>query len=392
MKRTISWIGMLFLIAFLFEARLDAQASHGVRIRDLGLDVGIFKPGKNNAITDVKGVKVGHTTLIEGNDVRTGVTAILPHAGNIFKEKLPAAIYVANGFGKLIGSTQVEELGQIETPIILTNTLSVWVASETLVKYMLELPGNESVQSVNPIVAETNDGYLNDIRGMHVKPVHVLNALNAATGGRVDEGCVGAGTGTTCFGWKGGIGTASRVLPPALGGYTLGVLVQTNYGGILSIDGVPVGKELGQYYFKDDVKYPEAGNGYDAQRDGSCVVVLATDAPLSAIHLKRLAKRSELGIGRTGSFVSNGSGDYVITFSTSTDVRINADSIGLRSHRILSEDMLSPLFQAAVEATEEAIYNSLLKATSMTGTRDHKIEALPLDKLTQVLRKYGKMK
>jgi len=383
-----------FLIMFLAccvqadPAELDSfPTEQRPRARDIGLSIGIFKTGKYDAITDVAGVQVGHVTLIEGDNIRTGVTAIVPHTGNIFKEKLPAAIYVGNGFGKLIGYTQVEELGQLETPIILTNTLGVWEAANGVVEYMLALPGNESVRSINPVVGETNDGYLNDIRSLHIKREHVLKALREAKDKEVKEGCVGAGTGTVCFGWKGGIGTSSRVLPPNLGGSTVGVLVQTNYGGILNIDGVPIGKELGQYYLKDKLNYPQSG-----QDGGSCMIVLATDAPLTAYHLKRLAKRATLALGRTGSSMSNSSGDYVIAFSTSKDVRIYADSLGLRHQKVLPEDALSPLFQAVVEATEEAIYNSLFKATSVIGIDNHKVEALPLEKVVEILRRYGRIK
>ncbi len=335
-----------------------------------------------NAITDVQGVKVGQVTLIEGDSIRTGVTAIIPHEGNLFKEKVPAAIYVGNGFGKLVGSTQVEELGQIETPIVLTNTLSVWEASKAIVQFMLALPGNESVHSINPVVGETNDGMLNDIRRMHVKQGHVLKALRDAKSGPVDEGNVGAGTGTICFGFKGGIGTSSRILPRNLGGFTLGVLVQTNFGGILQIDGAPMGKELEKYYLKDEIHY---------DKGGSCMVVVATDAPLDARQLKRLAKRAILALGRTGSPMTHGSGDYVIAFSTARDVRIFSDSIHSRTQHLLSDEALSPLFQAVVEMTEEAIYNSLFKATTLTGM-GKTVEALPIEKVKEILRRYGKIK
>ncbi len=375
----------IFLIAFFSISLLTSFFSQSSdlrpRAREIGLHIGLFKPGTMNAITDVSGVKVGQVTLIEGDWVRTGVTAIIQHEGNLFKEKVPAAIYVGNGFGKLVGFTQMEELGQIETPIVLTNTLSVWEAANTIVQFMLALPGNESVRSLNPVVGETNDGTLNDIRGMYVKQEHVLKALHDAKSGPVDEGSVGAGTGTICFGFKGGIGTSSRVLPPNLSGFTIGVLVQTNFGGILQIDGIPVGKELGKYYLKDEIQY---------DMGGSCMIVVATDAPLDARQLKRLAKRAILALGRTGSPMSHGSGDYVIAFSTAKEVRVFSDSIHSRTQHLLSDEALSPLFQAVVETTEEAIYNSLLKATMMTGN-GHTIEALPIEKIKEILRKYGRI-
>jgi len=289
---------------------------------------------------------------------------------------------VGNGFGKLVGFTQVDELGQIETPILLTNTLSVWDVADGIVDYMLALPGNENVRSINPIVGETNDGGLNDIRSRHVKREHAVRAIQTAQSGPVEEGSVGAGTGTICFGWKGGIGTSSRVLPPNLGGFTIGVLVQTNYGGILEIAGVPVGKELGRYSFKDQLKYPG---------DGSCMIVVATDAPLNTHQLKRLAKRATLALGRTGSAMSHGSGDYVIAFSTSPELRIRPDAERVQQSLRFREDDLSSLFQAVVEATEEAIYNSLLKARTTKGVQGREIEGLPIDKVKELLRKYGKM-
>ena len=339
------------------------------RLRDLGVQVGIYPPGARNAITDVDGVRVGHVTLIEGTDVRTGVTAILPHGGNLFREKVTAAVYVGNGFGKLVGVTQVEELGQIETPIVLTNTLSVWDAARGVVDHMLSLPGNEGVRSINPVVGETNDGRLNDIRGRHVRPEHAAQAIRAAAGGDVPEGAVGAGTGTVCFGWKGGIGTSSRHLPEKSGSFTLGALVQTNYGGVLDLAGVPLGRELGVAGAEGDRKEEDAG---------SCMIVLATDAPLDARQLKRVAKRATLALGRTGSAMSHGSGDYVIAFTTA------------RGARPLEDGRLTPLFQAAVEATEEAVYNSLLRATATVGARGRKVEALPLDRVKELLKKYGK--
>jgi D-aminopeptidase len=378
MKRsTYSLIALASLPFLLFPQTPDRP-----RLRELGVQVGVFRAGTLNAITDVSGVRVGHVTINEGDIVHTGVTAILPHGGNIFQEKVPAAVFVGNGFGKLVGFTQVDELGQIETPILLTNTLSVWDVADGIVDYMLALPGNENVRSINPIVGETNDGGLNDIRSRHVKREHAVRAIQTAQSGPVEEGSVGAGTGTICFGWKGGIGTSSRVVPPNLGGFTIGVLVQTNYGGILEIAGVPVGKELGRYSFKDQLKYPG---------DGSCMIVVATDAPLNTHQLKRLAKRATLALGRTGSAMSHGSGDYVIAFSTSPELRIRPDAERVQQSLRFREDDLSSLFQAVVEATEEAIYNSLLKARTTKGVQGREIEGLPIDKVKELLRKYGKM-
>ena len=360
------------------------------RARDLGLKIGILPTGPLNSITDVAGVTVGHTTIVKGDSTRTGVTAIVPHSGNLFKEKVPAAIYVGNGFGKLAGSTQVNELGEIETPILLTSTLSVPKVADFLIDYMLALPGNESVQSINPVVAETNDGFLNDIRSRPITREDVFNALKSAKSGPVEEGSVGAGTGTVAFGWKGGIGTASRRLPEKLGGYTLGVLVQTNFGGVLSIDGAPVGVELGKYYLKDSVGsiQPPANAGGSDKADGSIIIVITTDAPLDHRQLRRLAERSMAGLARTGSSMSNGSGDYAIAFSTKNLVN---SSEPLRNVQVLGNDAMSPLFQAVIETTEEAIVNSLLKATTVTGKDKHTVEALPIDKVTEVLRKYHKI-
>ena len=348
------------------------------RVREFGIKIGIMEPGKWNTITDVMGVKVGHVTLIEGGSVRTGATAVLPHDGNIYQEMVPGAIYVANGYGKLMGYTQVEELGVIETPIILTNTLSVPTAANGLITYTLALAGNESVGSVNSVVGETNDGYLNDIRGRHVKEEHVIEAIKKAESGPVEEGCIGAGTGTQCFRWKGGIGTASRKLPESRGGYTVGVLVQTNFGGIFQINGYPVGVKLGNYAFKRNVEI--AG-------DGSCMIVCATDAPLDSRNLKRLAKRALLGIPRTGGYYSNGSGDYCIAFSTAKEVRVPRD-LEERTQKIevLRNRHMSALFLAAAEASEEAILNSMFKATPMEGYRGHKIDALPLDKVREIMK------
>ena len=338
------------------------------RAREIGVEVGIFRPGPLNAITDVRGLHVGQVTLIRGDSVRTGVTAILPHNRNLFAEKVPAAVFVGNGFGKLIGSTQVNELGQIETPIVLTNTLNVWEAANGIVDFMLAIPENRDVRSINPIVGETNDGYLNDIRGRHVSRSDVVKALQSAAAGPVTEGAVGAGTGTICFGWKGGIGTSSRVLPSSLGGFTVGVLVQTNYGGVLDMAGIPIGKKLGKYSYRSQAQ---------PGPDGSCMIVVATDAPLAARQLERLAKRAPLALGRTGSAMSHGSGDYVIAFSVTKTGSLN-------------DDNLSPLFQAVVEATEEAIYNSLLKATDMTGHRGNTVKALPVDEVKSLLKEYGR--
>jgi D-aminopeptidase len=370
-------------LSFALTAPAHPQTNDRPRLRDLGVEVGIFRTGKLNAITDVEGVHVGQVTLKEADNIRTGVTAILPHTGNLFQEKVPGAIFVGNGFGKLVGVTQVAELGQIETPILLTNTLSVWEVANGVVDYMIALPGNENVRSINPVVGETNDGGLNDIRGRHVKREHALRAIRAANAGPVEEGSVGAGTGTSAFGWKGGIGTSSRILPPRLGGFTVGALVQTNYGGILDIVGVPVGKELGRFSFNNQLDY---------SGDGSCMIVVATDAPLDRAQLQRLAKRAPLALGRTGSAMNHGSGDYVIAFSTAGDVRIRPNAEGIQQVPRLSEDDLSPLFQAVVEATEEAVYNSLLKATTMTNAQGRQVEALPVDRVKEILKKYGKVK
>jgi D-aminopeptidase len=346
------------------------------RTREFGLVVGVLPPGLLDAITDVAGVKVGQVTLIEGRDVRTGVTAILPHGGNLFQDKVPAGISVANGYGKLMGFTQVEELGTIETPIVLTNTLSVPTAAEALIDYTLGLAGNERVESVNPVVGETNDGWLNDIRGRHVAKAHVLEAVLKASAGPVAEGVVGAGTGTTCFDYKGGIGTASRRLATAKGGYTVGVLVQTNFGGVLTVRGVPFEKKDGA----------DAAPG-SPTADGSCMIVVATDAPLDARNLKRLAKRALLGIARTGGYDSNGSGDYAIAFSTAAEVRVPHRSPSpLRTVTLLGDDNVSPLFQAAAEAAEEAILNSLFKAVRTEGKDGRVAEALPLDRLRSLLK------
>lgn len=366
---------VLGLIVAAAPVSLGAQ----VRARELGIAPGIFAPGRFNAITDVPGVRVGQVTIDLGDSVHTGITAILPHEGNAFLERVPAAIHVGNGFGKLLGITQVRELGELESPILLTCTLCVWRVADAAAQWLLAQPGMADVMSINPVVGETNDGQLNAIRSRLVGPEDVRRALESATSGAVTEGSVGAGRGTVAFGWKGGIGTASRVLPRALGGYTVGVLVQSNYGGVLQILGVPVGKELGRFAFKDVVEQ-ERG-------DGSIMIVVATDAPLLDRNLGRLASRAIMGLARTGSAASNGSGDYVIAFSAAPSLR--------RPYRErrpaaveLANDEMSALFQAVVEATEEAIYSSLTMATPVATARG-RVEPLPLDRLRDLLRKYG---
>lgn len=359
-----------------------ASKTERPRIREFGIEIGILKPGDLNAITDVPGVTVGHVTIIKGDNVRTGVTAVLPYQGNIFQKKVPGAISIANGYGKLMGYTQVQELGNIETPIILTNTLSVPIAADAIIDYILTLEGNEKIGSVNAVVGETNDGRLNDIRGRHVTKEHVLEAIQSASSGSVEEGSVGAGTGTTCYGFKGGIGTASRRLPKKLGGYTVGVLVQTNHGGVLRINGYPVGVKLGEYSFKRFL---------EEEAKGSCMVVVATDAPLDNRNLKRLAKRALLGIPRTGGYYSNGSGDYAIAFSTAKKLRVPHEATAATlQYETLHNNRLSPLFLAAAEASEEAILNSLFKATPMEGYNTNRVEALPLDKVKEILNKCAK--
>jgi D-aminopeptidase len=391
---TTARITILFLFLLLLMNQTSSEKPRP-RARDLGINVGILSTGQLNAITDVAGVRVGHTTLIKGESVRTGVTAIIPHSGNLFQEKVPAAIFVGNGFGKLIGSTQVDELGEIETPILLTSTLNVPRVADALIDWMLALPGNEDVRSINPIVAETNDGYLNDIRGRHAGRDEVFAALKAAKDGPVAEGAVGAGTGTVAFGFKGGIGTSSRLLPQNLGGYTVGVLVQTNFGGVLTINGAPVGRELGRYYLKEQLERIGRINMPDdpvrEKADGSIIMVVATDAPLDARNLKRLAARTMLGLARTGSPSTQGSGDYAIAFSTAKENRIRAGEKVLIT-QTLGNEAMSPLFQAVVEATEEAIYNSLLRATTVIGRDGHRVEALPISKVVEILRKYGAVK
>jgi D-aminopeptidase len=380
------------LFALAAVSSLAAQSARP-RAREIGLAPGVFSPGPLNAITDVAGVRVGHITLMSGDDVRTGVTVIVPHGGNLFQEKVPGAVFVGNAFGKLAGSTQVDELGTIETPIALTNTLAVGAAVEGLVKWTLSQPGNADVRSVNAIVGETNDGGLNDIRGLHVRPDHVLSALAAARGGAVEEGSVGAGTGTRAFGWKGGIGTASRRLDTRYGGYTLGILVQSNFGGVLTMGGAPVGKELGRYSFASARGNPPVDRGAVAADvsadpgDGSCMIVVATDAPLSARDLKRLAARAVFGLARTGSSYSNGSGDFAIAFSTAAGLRVSASEAAPQLRTLLPTEGISPLFQLALEATEEAVYNSLLKATTVKS-RAATGEELPVARVKEILQKY----
>ncbi|CAD5257482.1 MULTISPECIES: P1 family peptidase [unclassified Imperialibacter] len=371
----------LLLLLFCMTALLANARQRAVEV---GVKIGVLPSGEFNAITDVKGVKVGHFTLIQGDDVRTGVTSILPYDGNIFQSKVPAAIYLGNAFGKLAGYTQVKELGNIETPILLTNTLAVADASKALVRYTLALPGNENVRSVNPVVGETNDSYLNDIRSFPLQTDHFAAAINAAKSGEVEEGNVGAGTGTVCFGYKGGIGSSSRKLPESLGGYTVGVLVQTNFGGNLTIDGEAIDEMLEQYPYRKQIL---------GSVDGSCMIVVATDAPLDARNLERLAKRALLGLGRTGGIASNGSGDYVIAFSTAEGLRVPYDPpTPVLQQNVLANDSMTPLFMGVIEATEEAIVNSLWAANTMTGYQNHTVEALPKDKVMDLLKKSGKIK
>ena len=371
---------LVWMVLLLFAQLAQAQATEPrVRARDLGLAPGIFAPGKHNAITDVDGVRVGHVTLHEGDHTRTGVTAVLPHAGNAYLSRVPAAIHVGNGFGKLVGSTQVNELGELETPILLTCTLCVWKAADAMADWMLQQPGMQDVRSINPVVGETNDGGLNDIRRRPLSAAAVVQALENAKEGPVAEGSVGAGKGTVAFGWKGGIGTSSRKLPASLGGWTVGVLVQANYGGVLQMGGAPVGVELGRYSFK---------NAVDAERgDGSVIIVIATDAPLSDRNLRRLASRAMMGLGRTGSSASNGSGDYAIAFSTSESVRrpFGAKTLDVTE---LANDQMSAVFQASVDAVEESVYNALLMATTERGN-GITVDAIPLDRVRAILHRHG---
>ncbi len=374
-------------LALLAAPVVFAQTEARPRAREMGLAPGVFAPGPLNAITDVSGVSVGHATLIVDDTVRTGVTVVVPHGGNLFQDKVPGAVFVGNAFGKLAGSTQVEELGTIETPIALTNTLGVGAVMDGLVRWTLDQPGNQNVRSVNALVGETNDGGLNDIRGQHVRPQHVLDALKAASSGAVREGSVGAGTGTQAFGWKGGIGTASRKLAASQGGYTLGVIVQANYGGILTMGGAPVGQLLGRYAYQPRPdRQPQEGVA-STSGDGSCLIVVATDAPLDARDLKRVAARAIFGLARTGSSYSNGSGDFAIAFSTAPGLRTRFGAGAPQARTLLPADGISPLFQAALEATEEAVYNSLLQATTVTS-RWGTAEALPVDRVREILKRY----
>jgi D-aminopeptidase len=365
---------MLLTLTLFMPAIVAGQ----VRARALGVAPGVFTPGPNNAITDVAGVRVGHTTVIEGDSVRTGITAILPHAGNAYLDRVPAAVWVGNGFGKLLGSTQVNELGELESPILLTCTLCVWRAADALVEWMLEQPRMERVRSLNPLVAETNDGRLNPaIRSRPITPAHVRAALTSATEGPVAEGSVGAGTGTSAFGWKGGIGTSSRRLSARLGGWTVGVLVQTNFGGVLTVDGAPVGRALGRHAYTAEAR-PDSG---------SVIIVIATDAPLSDRNLRRVASRAMMGLGRTGSSASNGSGDYIVAFSTATGVR-RSTTAGPLATTELPNGEFDGVFQAVVEATEEAVYNSLFMATTVSS-RGGTTEAIPLDRVREILARSG---
>ncbi len=369
-----------YLLFILFSTSIGLVLGQRKDARELGIKIGVIPPGKLNAITDVPGVLVGHVTKIQGMSVRTGVTAILPHGENLFQNKVPAAVYVGNGFGKLAGTTQIIELGNIESPVILTNTLNVAEGIAGVLEYSLSQKGNELAQSVNAVVGETNDGYLNDIRGRHVTKQDVINAINNAKGGAVEEGNVGAGTGTLCFNFKGGIGTSSRVLPKALGGYTVGVLVQTNFGGVLQIDGVPIDEEMNKYYLRDQL----------TGVDGSCMIVVATDAPVDARNLERMAKRAIMGLAKTGGIASNGSGDYVIAFSANANVRIPHNSQDKTdTFTLLRNDEMSSLFMATIEATEEAIVNSLFKAEDMKGKDNREMKALPVEEVLKIMKKYN---
>lgn len=368
---------------------LTAQAQERVRARDLGVAPGIFAPGVDNAITDVAGVRVGQVTLAEGDRVRTGVTAILPHDGNAYRSRVPAALHVGNGYGKFAGSTQLNELGELETPILLTCTLCVWKAADAMAAWMLEQPGMQQVQSINPVVGETNDGDLNAIRSRPVTATAVRRALETAKSGPVQEGSVGAGTGTIAFGWKGGIGTSSRMLPASLGGWTVGVLVQSNFGGVLQVAGAPVGRELGRYAFQGAVaaRTTDSSGPADERGDGSVIIVIATDAPLSDRNLRRVASRAMMGLGRTGSSASNGSGDYALAFSTAASVRRAFDAPRHTTTELANQEM-SAIFQASVDAVEEAVYNSIFMATTVTGN-GRTAEAIPLDRVREILARYG---
>jgi D-aminopeptidase len=366
------------LVACTTIAQAQVTANSRPRARDLGIVTGVFAPGANNAITDVAGVRVGHATVDSGDNVRTGITAIIPHAGNAYLSRVPAALHVGNAFGKLVGSTQLRELGELETPILLTCTLCVWKAADAMAEWMIAMPGMERVRSINPVVGETNDGGLNDIRSRPISAADVKRALDGAKDGPVEEGSVGAGRGTVAFGWKGGIGTSSRKLPAQLGGHTVGVIVQSNYGGILQMGGAPIGKELDQYAYR--------GQTGTERGDGSVMVVVATDAPLSDRNLERLGARAMLGIGRTGASGSNGSGDYVLAFSIATEVRRAWDARRLTVTELSNEES-SALFQAVIEATEEAAYNSILRATTVTGN-GRTVQAIDIEKVKAVLARY----
>jgi D-aminopeptidase len=379
MRNLVCALALLFAVT---TPPTPANAEHRPRARDAGITFGILPTGPLNAITDVAGVRVGQVTIVEGTNIRTGVTAILPHGGNLYQDKVPAGFSVGNAYGKFMGSTQVEELGEIETPIVLTNTLNVPEAAAGVIEWTLKQPGNAEVRSVNAIVGETNDGTLNDIRARRVRPADAVAAIEQAREGAVTEGAVGAGTGTIAFGWKGGIGTSSRKLPAKLGGWTVGVLVQTNYGGVLQVAGVPVGQALGKYFLKDELS--------TASGDGSCIVVVATDAPLSDRNLERLAHRGLLGIVRTGSPMTNGSGEYAVAFSTNLDVRRTPERRSQPSPIVdLPNDRISPLFEAAVEAAEEAAINSMFAATPMDGNGRH-IDALPVDEVVKLYKRARK--
>ncbi|MGE8289479.1 MAG: P1 family peptidase [Stenotrophomonas sp.] len=381
LRLTAALLGLCALVA-------SAQEAQRARARDLGVAPGIFAPGHYNAITDVAGVRVGQVTLAEGDSVRTGVTAILPHPGNAYRSRVPAAVHVGNGFGKFVGSTQVNELGELETPILLTCTLCVWKAADAMAEWMLAQPDMQQVRSLNVVVGETNDGGLNDIRARPITAGAVRNALESAKSGPVQEGSVGAGTGTVAFGWKGGIGTSSRKLPDSLGGWTVGVLVQANFGGVLQVEGAPVGRALDRYAFQNAVAMQDNTRGLaDDRGDGSVIIVIATDAPLSDRNLKRLASRGMMGLGRTGSSASNGSGDYVLAFSTAESVRRAFDATRLQTTELANEPM-SAVFQASVDAVEEAVYNALFMATTTSGN-GKTVEAIPLDKVRDVLRAHG---
>jgi D-aminopeptidase len=379
-RRTVR--GLCLLLAL---TALPATAEWGQRVRDHGIVVGIFPPGPYNGITDVQGVRVGHSTITEGDDVRTGVTAIIPGRGNLYTHPVPAWIHVANGYGKLIGETQVREFGEIETPILLTCTMCVWRAAQGLVAWMYDQPGMGE-HTINPVVGATNDSQVNNMWADSVGLSHVYEALNGANDGPVLEGTIGAGAGTQAFGWKGGIGSSSRKLPASLGGWTVGVLVQTNFGGNLTINGAPVGRELGRFSYQHAL-----GSNWrpaDDREDGSIMIIVATDAPLEARNLGRLAQRTIMGLARTGSFAHNGSGDYVIAFSTHPDLRRPRHSESPVRTPALVNAAMSPLFAAAAEATEESIYNAMFAATTVRSSRGT-LEAIPREDVLRVLRKYN---